>query len=151
MKKLFIVAVMLTASLATFAQKAKAHLPENKTGTVLPASYSCPMHPDVTSDKPGKCSKCGMDLTLSKKEQLKSEVVKIYSCPMHPDVTSDKPGKCSKCGMNLTMSKKEQLKSEVMKYSCPMHPDVASTKKGKCPKCGMDLTEVKTKSKIKKG
>ena len=24
--------------------------------------YTCPMHPDVTSDKPGKCSKCGMDL-----------------------------------------------------------------------------------------
>lgn len=26
------------------------------------ALYVCPMHPDVTSDKPGKCSKCGMDL-----------------------------------------------------------------------------------------
>lgn len=26
------------------------------------AAYVCPMHPDVTSDKPGKCSKCGMDL-----------------------------------------------------------------------------------------
>jgi transcription initiation factor IIE alpha subunit len=24
--------------------------------------YTCPMHPDVTSDKPGKCSKCGMAL-----------------------------------------------------------------------------------------
>ena len=24
--------------------------------------YSCPMHPEVTSNKPGKCSKCGMDL-----------------------------------------------------------------------------------------
>ncbi len=27
------------------------------------AAYSCPMHADVVSDKPGKCSKCGMDLT----------------------------------------------------------------------------------------
>lgn len=26
------------------------------------ASYACPMHADVTNDKPGKCSKCGMDL-----------------------------------------------------------------------------------------
>ena len=25
-------------------------------------NYSCPMHPEVTSDKAGKCSKCGMDL-----------------------------------------------------------------------------------------
>ena len=24
--------------------------------------YKCPMHPEVTSNKPGKCSKCGMDL-----------------------------------------------------------------------------------------
>jgi len=26
--------------------------------------YACPMHPDVTSDKPGNCSKCGMKLTM---------------------------------------------------------------------------------------
>ena len=26
------------------------------------AMYSCPMHPEVTSAKPGKCSKCGMAL-----------------------------------------------------------------------------------------
>ena len=25
-------------------------------------SYTCPMHPEVASDQPGKCSKCGMDL-----------------------------------------------------------------------------------------
>jgi len=24
--------------------------------------YTCPMHPEVISDKPGKCPKCGMDL-----------------------------------------------------------------------------------------
>jgi len=30
------------------------------------AVYSCPMHPDVISDKPGKCSKCGMDLEKKK-------------------------------------------------------------------------------------
>lgn len=27
------------------------------------AQYSCPMHPDVVSEKAGKCPKCGMTLT----------------------------------------------------------------------------------------
>jgi len=105
-------------------------------------TYSCPMHPDVTSNEPGKCSKCGMDLTLSKKEEMKGGAMKMYSCPMHADVTSDKPGTCSKCGMNLTQSKKEQMKMGAM-YSCPMHADVTSNKPGTCSKCGMALKENK--------
>jgi periplasmic mercuric ion binding protein len=64
--------------------------------TTSAASYACPMHPEVTSDAPGKCSKCGIDLVKSAKEPMK-----MYSCPMHADEKSDKPGKCSKCGMDL--------------------------------------------------
>ena len=30
--------------------------------------YACPMHPDVTSSKRGKCRKCGMDLRRTKTE-----------------------------------------------------------------------------------
>ena len=138
MRKLIILLVVITGSYATFAQKAKANL---KAGTVI-STYTCPMHPDVTSDKPGKCSQCGMDLNLSKKEILKREVVKQYTCPMHIDVVSDKPGKCSKCGMDLTLSKKEIMKREVVKlYTCSMHPEVVTEKNGTCPKCGMKLTE----------
>lgn len=29
-------------------------------------TYTCPMHPEVTSDKAGKCSKCGMNLVEKK-------------------------------------------------------------------------------------
>lgn len=33
------------------------------TATEKPkGKYYCTMHPDITSDKPGTCSKCGMDL-----------------------------------------------------------------------------------------
>lgn len=33
--------------------------------------YTCTMHPDVLSDKPGKCPKCGM--TLVKKADAKKK------------------------------------------------------------------------------
>ncbi len=36
--------------------------------TTQPASaaYTCPMHPEVISDKPGNCPKCGMALVPKK-------------------------------------------------------------------------------------
>ena len=29
-------------------------------------TYTCSMHPEVISDKPGKCTKCGMELIEKK-------------------------------------------------------------------------------------
>ena len=104
-KILFAMMIAFTITQSVHAQKAKANAATNQGSTVVTKNYSCPMHPDVVSDKPGKCSKCGMDLRLSPKEKMKMEVMKIYTCPMHPDVTSNKPGKCSKCGMDLTKVK----------------------------------------------
>lgn len=67
--------------------------------TVSPRStkYFCPMDPEVTSDKPGSCPKCGMALEPELLPATKTE----YFCPMHPEVVSDKPGSCPKCGMAL--------------------------------------------------
>ena len=40
---------------------------KTKTSNKMAAmDYSCPMHPEITSDKPSKCTKCGMDLTKKK-------------------------------------------------------------------------------------
>ncbi len=133
MKKVIILLIAITVSFGSFAQKAKANSDANKRGTVI-STYSCPMHSDEVSDKPAKCSRCGMDLTHTKKEQMKMNVMKIYTCPMHPDVTSDKAGKCAKCGMDM-----KETKKIAQTYSCPMHPDVISDKPGKCVKCGKSL------------
>jgi manganese oxidase len=36
------------------------------TAPVAAVLYTCPMHPEVISDKPGKCPKCGMTLIVKK-------------------------------------------------------------------------------------
>jgi hypothetical protein len=36
-------------------------------------TYTCPMHPEVISDKPGQCPKCGMDLKLNEDNNKKDE------------------------------------------------------------------------------
>lgn len=44
---------------------APAPAPTPTTGTAPAAAtetWSCPMHPEVVQDHPGKCPKCGMDL-----------------------------------------------------------------------------------------
>lgn len=33
--------------------------------------YTCPMHPEVVQDKPGKCPKCGMKLVVVKDNKKK--------------------------------------------------------------------------------
>jgi FtsP/CotA-like multicopper oxidase with cupredoxin domain len=97
-----------------------------------PTLYACPMHPEVTSDQPGRCPKCGMKLLVTAAPSAPT----TYTCPMHPDVIGDQPGRCPKCGMKLLAT---AAPSTPTTYACPMHPEVSSDQPGRCPKCGMKL------------
>jgi Cu+-exporting ATPase len=57
------------------------------------------MHPEVVSDEPGDCPKCGM--ALEPMDPVPAASKTIYTCPMHPEIEQDHPGDCPKCGMPL--------------------------------------------------
>src|SRR3972149_4463967 len=82
-----------------------------KSESKKPNKYTCPMHPEVISDKPGQCPKCSMNLVNASKEvsqpedkqptEFKPSQGGLYPCPMHPEVRRKSPGDCPKCGMKL--------------------------------------------------
>jgi P-type Cu+ transporter len=129
--------------------KCGMHLIEKKR------KYTCPMHPEVISDKQGDCPKCKMKLVLKKsidtkhekaathhKLEQNHETVKdgngVFYCPMHceDEKTYDQAGSCPKCGMDLIEQPKLEQSAQ---YTCPMHPEVIKDQMGSCPICGMDL------------
>ena len=52
----------------------RATAPTTAPATQPAKVYTCSMHPEITSDKPGKCPKCGMNLQLRQnKDQPKHD------------------------------------------------------------------------------
>ena len=43
--------------------------------------YTCPMHPEVISNKPGTCPQCGMDLVEKKQDHMEMK----HDSTMHGD------------------------------------------------------------------
>ena len=110
MKTLIIALTMFFAMGVTVAAQTTEANPKKEDQKTM---YTCPMHPKVMSDKKGKCSKCGMNLVVSKEavhntavkgSQTSTVVKNKYVCTMDGS-TSDKPGKCPKCGMAMTVKK----------------------------------------------
>ncbi len=86
--------------------------------------YTCPMHPEVRQNQPGRCPKCQMHLVPEDEVHAGHQhghgggaghpspepvaapaaavpVGTLYTCPMHPEVRQDRPGTCPICGMAL--------------------------------------------------
>lgn len=51
-------------------------------------TYACPMHPEVTSKRPGKCPKCGMTLRLVKNETIRPAATVASVVPTSDDALS---------------------------------------------------------------
>ena len=85
--------------------------------------YTCPMHPEVVKDEPGKCPKCGMNLVPVVKN-LEGAAIEKQEAHSH----------------NHSIGSKEvKLKAGTKEYTCPMHPEIIRNAPGSCPICGMEL------------
>ncbi|MDX1455759.1 MAG: efflux RND transporter periplasmic adaptor subunit [Gammaproteobacteria bacterium] len=60
----------------------------------LDPTYVCPMHPEVTSDQPGNCPICGMELVPRSQQEMSSEgerEILYYRHPHDPEIISETP------------------------------------------------------------
>ncbi len=113
--------------------KQSAHAQHSKQGA---AQYTCPMHPEVLSDQPGDCPKCGMHLV-----PVESGEPQAHS--RHDN--SHGHGHAPQAGHETTAPVRGGQYDKVPAgyvgavYTCPMHPEVRQTTHGACPLCGMGL------------
>jgi hypothetical protein len=65
MKKISIIIGLAVMASVAFSCKSKTSTTTTESTTLQQkVVYTCSMHPEVQSDKPGKCPKCGMDLVV---------------------------------------------------------------------------------------
>ena len=77
---LMAVAILFSAATVFAAHSTNLVSDTTKTKKAKPVAkvqYTCTMHPEVISDKPGKCPKCGMTLVEKKPAKKKAEPMKM--------------------------------------------------------------------------
>jgi transcription initiation factor IIE alpha subunit len=70
MKEFFLLLPGLASSLVIFAQTTNSSTKKSDSSKV---TYTCTMHPDVITEQPGKCPKCGMMLAEKKSKAKPDE------------------------------------------------------------------------------
>ncbi|MGV8946305.1 MAG: heavy metal-binding domain-containing protein [Lutibacter sp.] len=151
MKTKILIAVLSIGLFSTSTLKAQRTKQTHIKYEQIGVTYTCPMHADVKSDKPGTCPKCGMelkkmDMSSTKMDmEMDSTKMEMKNGTMMMDH--------SKMDMNMDSTKMEMKDNSMMMdhskmemkpvYTCSMHPEIISDKKGECTKCGMHLIEKK--------
>ena len=91
-------------------------------------TYTCPMHSQVRSNRPGNCPKRGMHLVAE-------EEVVAHADHGHHTHSHRGPDDSGESGNHDTVP----AGHAGVVYTCPMHPSVRQTQPGSCPLCGMGL------------
>ncbi|MGN6209431.1 copper-transporting P-type ATPase [Asticcacaulis sp.] len=110
--------------------------------------YTCPMHPDVRQDGPGKCPICHMNLvpaddaaTALPDSRDTASADAGHSCS-HASGQGEMAGHShhGRANGRPVGSPAPQPKAgEKVIYTCPMHPEIRQEGPGSCPICGMAL------------
>jgi hypothetical protein len=127
----FLTLMFAPDSLSQAAQKKAVEMSESKEAKNI---YLCPMHPEVTSDKPGKCPKCGMELVLNKE---KSKTTHNHNVPEN-STANDKIGQARSL---LTEAKKDLAQAGA--YNCCI--------KDPCDRCALDHQSCPCADEVKSG
>jgi multidrug efflux pump subunit AcrA (membrane-fusion protein) len=110
--KLIFLILALLAPAVVFIACSKNSQAASQTEKQKTQKYQCPMHPNYTSDKPGDCPVCGMNLvpmedtgqtsvqTPQAAQPQTPRKRRMYRSTMNPNEVSDKPGKDS-MGMEM--------------------------------------------------
>lgn len=89
--KIFILCVALACFVPLFCGAGVVRAQSAQKAQRKVASYSCPMHPEVTSSKRGRCPKCGMNLRPVTEQAAPATVTAPETSPPAPPISSDSP------------------------------------------------------------
>jgi heavy metal translocating P-type ATPase len=104
---------------------------ENASSGEYARQFTCPMHPEVRQNEPGKCPKCGM--TLQPVPGPASDAAHGHGHGRAHHEHHAAPATVAPPPVNG---------GKGVEYTCPMHPQVRQIGPGNCPICGMALEPV---------
>ncbi|MFP5081990.1 multicopper oxidase domain-containing protein [Pedobacter sp. JCM 36344] len=137
--KNILTAFLLILYSAVSAQDMKGmKMPKQENNKPVEVIYTCPMHPEIQSNKPGNCPKCGMKLVVQKAKAVKPKASTPYKKPQ--------PTKISDMGDMKMPMKEMPKKNDGMEDMSGMDMGDNSTMMDNIKKAKANLGPIKTRT-----